>query len=64
MECTGVPGALGEAANIGASLGGWSIWEDGILVVVNKGFVGGSDQSEFKSTGDRVPMVSRTRANT
>jgi len=36
MECTGVPGALGEVANIGASLGGWSICEDGILVVLNK----------------------------
>jgi len=32
MECTGVPGALGDTANIGASRGGCRGW-DAMLVV-------------------------------
>jgi hypothetical protein len=37
IECTGVPGALGVTAKMGASLGGWSVASPVAIVIVDGG---------------------------
>lgn len=55
MECTGVPGALGVTANMGASRGGWRVPEAGVAIVVRE--LEGAEGVGSEKAGYRLAAV-------